>query len=176
MESLFTRLCSPPSENFKLQLILRNLQPYFQHQLSLRPPNSIIELKYFCRNIEDTKIRTEKFKEPPICTPSTLEPELTYHKPMGSRNKVFVHELEPNSQNFQNFTLQDNSHQSEQLHAIRSLKCWNCNALGHAYNKCDKPKTKFCYGCGEKNTIKRNCTKCSPKNENSAVPPSADTV
>lgn len=176
MENLFSHLSSPPSESFKLQLILRNLQPYFQYQLSLRPPVSLVELKYLCRNIEDTKIRTEKFKEPPPCTFNTLEPELAYRNSNTTRNKVFVHELQPMINHFENLALPDVSHQSEQVNAIKTVKCWNCDAVGHIYNKCDKAKTKFCYGCGAKNVIKPKCIKCNPKNEVITVIPPADTV
>lgn len=177
MESLFNRLSLPPSEHFMLQLILRNLQPYFQLQLSLQPPMSYMELKYFCRNLEDTKYRTERFKEPPQCTSSTLEPELAYRKVQPNRNKYFVNEISSDSVNPSDLLTCNNLNvQPNQVNSIRTLKCWNCNAPGYAYNKCNQPRTIFCYGCGEKGVIKRKCLKCKPKNEVTTASPSADTV
>lgn len=50
--------------------------------------------------------------------------------------------------------------------AISSLKCWNCEEIGHRYHDCLKDRRIFCYGCGEVNTYKPNCAKCNNPSEN----------
>ena len=44
-----------------------------------------------------------------------------------------------------------------------STKCWNCDQLGHHWQDCLENRTIFCYGCGEKNTYRPQCKKCSRK-------------
>lgn len=212
MENLFNRLLNPPNELFKMKIILRNLQPYFQYHLSLHNPTGLQELKNLCLIIENAKLRAQKFREPPPCTSNTLAPDLAHRRPISNyRQRTQVNELSQNHQNFYeiedtltthpivsfpsnlpniNFSreieqplsqapaLPPNIIESDnsQLCSLKSMKCRNCNVIGHAYTRCNKPRVIFCYGCGNKNVTKPNCNKCNPKNSNSAVPPSADTV
>lgn len=39
--------------------------------------------------------------------------------------------------------------------------CWNCDEIGHSYMDCTAPRIVFCFGCGAKNTYRRNCARCS---------------
>lgn len=41
------------------------------------------------------------------------------------------------------------------------VRCWNCGEANHHYNKCCKPRTRFCFGCGRKGEIKSSCSFCS---------------
>lgn len=43
----------------------------------------------------------------------------------------------------------------------RSVKCWNCDKSGHLWGNCRAPRKIFCYKCGQKEVIKRNCPRCS---------------
>lgn len=45
-----------------------------------------------------------------------------------------------------------------------NVRCWNCGEENHRYNECRKLRTRFCFGCGQRNVIKSNCPRCS-KNE-----------
>ncbi|XP_072385439.1 uncharacterized protein [Diabrotica undecimpunctata] len=42
-----------------------------------------------------------------------------------------------------------------------SATCWNCNMTGHTFQVCNKPKRKFCHGCGFKNITTNECSRCS---------------
>ncbi|KAK4885622.1 hypothetical protein RN001_001893 [Aquatica leii] len=65
MENLFKRFSSVPSEITRLSVIKGNLQPYLQSQLTLQLICSISELTRTCRLLEDSQVRTNKFKPPP---------------------------------------------------------------------------------------------------------------
>lgn len=161
MENLFSRLISPLSDNQKLQIILRNLQPYIQNQLSLRQPVSLTELKSLCKLIEDSKDRIQNFKEPPVRNSNTLEPDLAYTKNINSlRNKCQINEIH-----------EINKSQSNTV----SPRCYNCGLNGHVFTNCRKPRNLFCFNCGHKNVTKRNCPKCS-KNLSTTAPESGVTV
>lgn len=42
-----------------------------------------------------------------------------------------------------------------------SITCWQCEQHGHTFPNCQNPKTYiFCYYCGKKGTISRNCPDC----------------
>lgn len=48
------------------------------------------------------------------------------------------------------------------------LICWNCRLPGHRYQDCEQlPQHIFCYGCGNANVIKPQCSFCLNKSENS---------
>lgn len=47
--------------------------------------------------------------------------------------------------------------------ALRVLKCWNCDKVGHSFVDCMKQRRIFCYGCGLINNYKPSCPKCSKK-------------
>jgi len=45
--------------------------------------------------------------------------------------------------------------------AALNLVCWNCRENGHRYQNCTIEHRVFCYGCGQPNTYKNSCTKCT---------------
>ena len=186
MENLFKRCINPVAEFVQLKIIIRNLLPYYQQQLSLRQPVSILELKTLCRMIEDTKIRSEKYQSPPLCNANTLEPELAFKKPFlkhfQKTNISLLDTSNEHSNNSQNNCLQPNfSNQNsllqDNLNSINSkIKCYNCDEFGHAYQKCTQKKNIFCYTCGKKNVIKPKCPSCQLKNPQTTAQVSAESV
>lgn len=182
MENLFKRFLNPVPESVQLKLIVRNLLPYYQQQLSLRQPMSIPELKGLCRLIEDTKIRSDKFQGPPSCTSTTLEPELAYKKfhTKPFQKNMNISQLSNSLDNNSCFTNENHSHEicsSGNINSINTkVKCYNCDEHGHVFQKCTKKKNVFCYGCGQKNVIKSKCQACISKNEREAARISAETA
>ncbi|XP_017058293.2 uncharacterized protein LOC108099331 [Drosophila ficusphila] len=53
------------------------------------------------------------------------------------------------------------------IKVAEKLTCWNCDAKGHRYHDCRKPRRIFCYGCGTPDTYKPDCAKCASASENS---------
>lgn len=47
-----------------------------------------------------------------------------------------------------------------QSNASNTLVCWNCQGVGHISFKCDKPRTKFCFGCGKRGVTRYACSRC----------------
>lgn len=90
-------------------------------------------------------------------------PELMYNNTGSQPSRHFkVHELSSNSiydENLSNFT--DNT----EVDALKERKYWNCGSGNHKYVKCDKSKTKFCYGCGNKKVMNPNCLKYKISNK-----------
>ncbi|XP_043065126.1 uncharacterized protein LOC122320765 [Drosophila ficusphila] len=71
--------------------------------------------------------------------------------------------------NDEEHSVDDNSTVDE-VRAIKvaeKLTCWNCDAKGHRYHDCRKPRRIFCYGCGTPDTYKPDCAKCASASENS---------
>jgi hypothetical protein len=182
MENLFKRCINPVAEFVLLKLIIRNLLPYYQQQLSLRQPMSILELKTLCRMIEDTKIRSEKFQSPPLCNANTLEPELAFKKPfLKYAQKTNISLLDSTNEHSNNGLQRNHSYQNnlvqDKLNSINSkIRCYNCDEFGHTYQKCTKKKNIFCYTCGKKNVIKPKCSDCQSKNPQTTAQVSAESV
>ncbi|CAG9773271.1 unnamed protein product [Ceutorhynchus assimilis] len=86
MKNLLKRFINPVDEVTQLRLIMRDLLLYYQQQLVLCQPISIMELKSLCHILEDTKLRSESFQGPPLCNTSILEPELAYRRNVSDKN------------------------------------------------------------------------------------------
>lgn len=175
MENLFKRFTYPVEEQVQLRLVIKNLRPYFQDRLALNYPRSIAELKYLCKALEEARIQATNFKEPSSDYSNIIGPELSYSRNCSNSNTSMYKQLCEISENqlfsdvFDEVTRSNinntlPSHNLTSLEAIRTLKCFNCDEPGHAYNKCTKKKTIFCYGCGKKNITKPKCPNCSSKN------------
>lgn len=43
--------------------------------------------------------------------------------------------------------------------------CWNCDEMGHTFQDCQvATRNVFCYGCGQKNMYRPNCSRCTKGN------------
>lgn len=46
----------------------------------------------------------------------------------------------------------------------KKLSCWNCKGA-HLFSQCPKPRSKFCFRCGEPGFILTTCPKCNQGND-----------
>lgn len=150
MQSLFGRFSYVIDESTRLQLIMRNLQPRFQTEISVTQSSTIQQLLAICKLMEDAAHRAAKFKNPPPRSNSLLEPGLAYR-----RERITVHQSE----------------------TFSTSVCWNCDSPGHRSASCPEPRKKHCYSCGKKDVTRWSCKDCSsrkPKNAKHAAVTSTD--
>lgn len=151
MEGLFNRLNIKPDEATMVNRICRNLLPFYVSHLALHSPTTIAELTTLCRKLEESKLWSERYKPPPHSRSGLIEPDLACSTSKGSQNSYFANKNCFRSKN------------SQEVSVINTLKCWNCDVVGHRYSDCSRPRTKFCYGCGIKNIIRPQCQVCKGK-------------
>lgn len=146
METLFNRLSANISEETKLNILLKNITPFYQTNLGLVEVNSIKDLVIFCRKLEAKRNAVDNFV-PPSRKRTDLEPDLAYVD-------TYVPEQ----------TLP-----SSEVSAITSpgITCWNCREKGHSSRQCKAPKRKYCYRCGQENFTVLTCPKCKSGNDRS---------
>lgn len=151
MQNLFNKLTTKPSEATRVALIRRNLLPYIQRALALQSINTVEQLTKLCRSVEETSIRAQQYNPPSTSYKTLLEPQLAYHKPVTAQ--------QPATYNYKNH--EQNSSRIASVDDSRTrIKCWNCNEIGHSFRKCKLPRQKFCFKCGFRNVISRECPKC----------------
>nr|XP_022906017.1 uncharacterized protein LOC111417855 [Onthophagus taurus] len=138
MKNLFSRMNGKISETVQLKIIMKNLTPSLQRQLSLVEVTSIEGLLQLGRKIEATRISADKYVPPPKRC-HALEPDLAF---VGQGSG------EPPS-------ARPEQHQSTKN------KCWNCGHNGHNSRQCRNPRKRHCYGCGKPDVVRSSCPRCS---------------
>lgn len=145
MQNMFNRLQSPVSESYKVNIILKNLQPYYQRAVCRDEFSSIMDLVNVLRIVERTKLNCDAFEKPSVGKRS-LEPDLAYK---GSEVNTVTVDSSP----------------KEEIGVIErnvdgnTRRCWNCREYGHAFRNCTLPKQRlFCYRCGRFGTISKDCS------------------
>lgn len=137
------RLRNPIDEQEFLEIIMRNLQTELRHELLHFNIQSVSALRAAVR-------KHEKFQEDLRQWPNRTS--------AGVRRQIS--EVDVN--------IREEIEAEEAIDVVdsKSLKCWNCDALGHRYQSCLAPRRIFCYGCGCLNTYKPNCTNCLNRAQN----------
>ncbi|KAG5894282.1 hypothetical protein JTB14_007427 [Gonioctena quinquepunctata] len=73
---MFNRLTVSVSENARLKILLQNITPFYQCQLSLVEVHTVAELLQLCRQIEARKISIDSYSPPPKNRANLMEPDL----------------------------------------------------------------------------------------------------
>lgn len=142
MTALFERMPITVSDSLRLQVLRKNIIPFYQERLALIEVKTPFELIELCRKLESTRISVECFK-PPQSDALGLEPDLAYvdsTKPTGNSTRGVIREIEVRN--------------TEQL-------CWRCKKEGHLARGCTASVGLQCYSCGLPGYTIRNCPKCS---------------
>lgn len=137
MTNLFNRMSISIPEQTQLRILLKNISPFYQINLGLVEINNIDELKNLCAKIERKKHTIDNFAAPSR-KKCDLEPDLAYVT-----------------------SVQESSNNAIATTSGTSMKCWNCNQLGHRSAQCNQSKRKHCYRCGEPNVTVKSCGKCN---------------
>lgn len=153
MQNMFNRLPVKISEQEKLSIILKNVQPYYQRAVCRDVFCSIPDLINVLRVIERTKINCDNFEKPRTFR-NSLEPDLAYHADcfnVGVQEMVKVDEV---------------SNAAGQV-----KRCWNCRERGHVFRECSVPKQRlFCYRCGRFGVTSKDC-ECSGNQQGRSTNP-----
>lgn len=142
--SILDRLETPMAESELVEILVRNLRADIRHELLYVPIYSIAHLRKLVQMREN------------------LLGEDFYRRGSAQRNHAPL-----NIRKVADIATQDDMPNEFQVDAMRqsqiSVKCWNCDDIGHFWEDCLKDRTIFCYGCGAKNVYKPQCTVCASK-------------
>lgn len=153
MQALFRRY-GHMSEDVKLDIISRNLAPFYTTQLPI--VNSLEELEDQCLILEGKKYRAEHYVPPSRRRQNFVEPDFAFVS--DSPEEV------PNDNLFTTPSVQEIRHNTNtnlNNRAPRDVTCWNCQKTGHLNRDCPIPRKIHCYRCGTPNVTVRSCQKCS---------------
>lgn len=138
MQNLFARLSVKLTESSKLNIIQKNLAPFYQSQLAFQEITLIETLKRLGKQLESRRQAVESYVPPPSKSKS-MEADLAY--------------LEAES-------FESTSTASCAL--LSEVKCYNCDQKGHYRSNCTAPFRKDGFKCGHLNVTTRTCpNKCS---------------
>lgn len=140
MENLFARLSIKVPEVTKLEILRDNIQEYYRDKLALQDILSVEKLKEYCLKLEVNRHSKKTFSG--RRRNLTLEPDLAYVADNNTTRKI------------------------EEKTLIASIRCWNCENMGHRAVNCTKPKKMHCYRCGTPNVTSKTCMKCKRSQEN----------
>lgn len=143
MLNLFNRLCHPPSEEDKLCILRRTIDPYYIHRLGLETINTVDDLLSACKKLEAARNLISQTSRPSGDRIAILEPDLAAPGPSRVRSVP--------SNNY--------ASRRSNVQRVDSIVCWNCNEVGHSFTVCAKARErKFCFRCGKDNVTKYSCT------------------
>ena len=143
MTALCNRHGSIP-EDVRLSIISRNLSPFYTQQLPV--VQSVAELESECLKLEIKKYRVDNYKPPSRRSHEFVEPGLAC---------IEAVEMQPST-----------SSSSRLL----TIKCFNCDKVGHMARDCSEPKRRQCYKCHHPGVTTRTCTICKSGNDKASRP------
>lgn len=141
MELMFNALPAIP-EHEKIDILMRNILPFYAEKLSLITIDSVRHLSSVCKQIEATKFRIEN-RASSSKNEVSFAPISKMTRP-NSPGKLYT---PPQQRNF----IPDR----EVL-----LRCFNCLAEGHHFNQCKEERRVFCFKCGKQGVPFPDCTRC----------------
>lgn len=148
LQNMFNRLPSPITEQEKISIILRNIQPYYQRAICRDVFFSVSDIVDVLRIVERTKINCDRFEEPKVQR-NNLEPDLAYKNNSPSLTNKIINEVSAKIEI-------DNVTPNAQKAATG--RCWNCREVGHLFRSCSVPKQRlFCYKCGRFGVTSKDC-------------------
>lgn len=144
MNGYFNRLTCNVTEDTKLQVLLRNIAPFYQNQLALVDVTSVAQLRELGRKLEARKDAVDNFL-PPSRKGTALEPDLAYVQ-VGSSvgSSVSSEPVSPKG-------------------ATKEIVCFRCHQVGHYARGCMVKGKKFCYRCKHEGVTVKTCPNCGSK-------------
>lgn len=160
MSALFRRYGSF-SEEAQLDIIIKNLSPFYTTQLPV--VHSIEELESECLKLEAKKYRADHYVPPPRRRLNLVEPDFAYigaSEPCNSGPSI--NSCEDSLSKAITGPLPNASAIADQHNRSKAnVICWNCQGQGHLSRNCPKPRKLRCFKCGQLGVTIRNCPKCN---------------
>lgn len=145
MTGYFNRLTCSISEEAKLKILLRNIAPFYQNQLSLVTVRSVTELRSLGKKLEASKEAVQDYV-PPTRKTSMLEPDLAYV------------EADPPIDSCEASTSGQGVRPKPES---KNIVCYRCNQPGHMAKGCAVKTKKFCYRCKKDGFTVKTCPQCN---------------
>lgn len=147
--SMLDRLDQPMEEQEVIEILTRNLRPEIRHELLYVPIFSLAHLRKLVQ-MRESLLSEDQFRR-------GMSAKII---PNQGIRKIADIDFDGCNDSFTEDKVQlvDAVQQPP-----RPVKCWNCNEFGHCWEDCEAERNIFCYGCGEKNTYKPQCAKCSSR-------------
>lgn len=139
MKSMFRRY-GTISEEMQLDIIVRNLAPFYTSQLP--EVFSLQELESECIKLETKKFRVENYKSPSQKDIEYVDPAFAFKSVRKSPKQV----NEINSV----------------VTPVKGIVCFNCRKPDHLYRNCQEPRVKHCFKCGFPGVTIKTCKQCNP--------------
>lgn len=146
---ILDRLEKPIQESELVEILSHNLRPEIRHELLYVPVYSIAHLRKLVQ-MRENLLGDDYYRK------NALIRNTGY---TGVRKQVAEVEYTEDTTHIDMSLPLGNSVDAIQQH----IKCWNCDQVGHYWEDCLEERKVFCYGCGEKNSYKPQCVKCSSK-------------
>ncbi|XP_059221257.1 uncharacterized protein LOC131995948 [Stomoxys calcitrans] len=146
------KLSNPMSEDEFIEIIARNLRPDIRQDLLYVPIRSLSHLRKLVQ-MRENFLSDEYVRR-------TLS--------QRSQNLNFPprRQLAELDQGVSNDTESD--YTIDAVQRSESIRCWNCDNIGHTWQDCLEDRTIFCYGCGAKNVYKPQCARCLSRVQSSS--------
>ncbi|XP_074026323.1 uncharacterized protein [Leptinotarsa decemlineata] len=144
MSSYFSRLGCPMTEEAKLNIVMKNLHPFYQDRLREPLPTTISELRSVCRRMEARRDIINSYVEPSARRGNVIEKDLAFVEVTKELNALEIATARIPSNN-----------------QSKEIVCFRCDQPGHRAIGCALPKQLECYRCKRKGYTVRNCPNCS---------------
>lgn len=180
MENYYNQLFQKPPEPERLVTIRRRLLPYLQNKLVMHEGNikTIAELTSAVRHIENTFAHTQKLRTPTVAgryeqnrrvgdSVHAMVTEPVDEGPVHQPSVIPTTQPQPqvlaNPQSIAAIVHPDvpptSLARGQQLN--RTIRCYNCNQVGHHRINCAQPLVIRCYKCNAPNYTVRTCPNCT---------------
>lgn len=181
MQSLFKWSNSQIPEAHKLHIVRNNLLSKFAIAIAPLEIYNLHHLSEICRRIDgvtgSTNQRTNTMpfqksyqnqrwnQNARSNNVNMIDNELNSNVVSEATNSGIINSTNP----FDVYAMAQGDHRSQNIQNKPSENqnkiisvCYNCNKLGHVFRFCSEARAGlFCYSCGMRNVISRNCTRCT---------------
>ncbi|KAF2898824.1 hypothetical protein ILUMI_07353 [Ignelater luminosus] len=146
MKSMFRRHGSF-SESEQLEIISRNLAPFYTMQLPA--VTSLVELETERLKLEQRKHRPDNYHPPSRRKSSYVDSDFAYVSSSDNRSSSSLNVVSTPT------TL------STETSSTAGMRCFNCDKMGHKFSRCPLPRRRFCYRCSKSGVTVKSCPQCS---------------